>query len=82
MKRKKIIAANWKMYKTPVQIAAFFQEFLPLVADTIATKSSSARRFRLHIAAVRLPAPTYSSARKTCTGKKKARLPAKFLRPC
>jgi len=30
--RKKLIAANWKMYKTPEQTAAFFQEFLPLVA--------------------------------------------------
>jgi triosephosphate isomerase len=33
MPRKKVIAANWKMYKTPEQTAAFFQEFLPLVAD-------------------------------------------------
>ena len=31
--RKKLIAANWKMYKTPEQTAAFFREFLPLVAD-------------------------------------------------
>jgi triosephosphate isomerase len=33
MPRKKLIAANWKMYKTPEQTLAFFQEFLPLVAD-------------------------------------------------
>lgn len=33
MTRKKLIAANWKMYKTPEQTAAFFTEFLPLVAD-------------------------------------------------
>jgi triosephosphate isomerase len=32
MSRKKLIAANWKMYKTPEQTTAFFQEFLPLVA--------------------------------------------------
>ena len=32
MPRKKVIAANWKMYKTPEQVSAFFQEFLPLVA--------------------------------------------------
>jgi triosephosphate isomerase len=31
--RKKILAANWKMYKTPDQATAFFQEFLPLVQD-------------------------------------------------
>jgi len=30
--RKKLIAANWKMYKTPEQTIAFFQEFLPMVA--------------------------------------------------
>jgi triosephosphate isomerase len=30
--RKKMIAANWKMYKTPGQAQAFFREFLPLVA--------------------------------------------------
>jgi len=33
MSRKKLIAANWKMYKTPEQTSAFFREFLPLVAD-------------------------------------------------
>ncbi len=32
MPRKKVIAANWKMYKTPEQTAAFFAEFLPLAA--------------------------------------------------
>jgi triosephosphate isomerase (TIM) len=30
--RKKVIAANWKMYKTPDQTRDFFREFLPLVA--------------------------------------------------
>jgi triosephosphate isomerase (TIM) len=30
--RKKIIAANWKMYKNPTQTQAFFRDFLPLVA--------------------------------------------------
>lgn len=29
--RKKLIAANWKMYKNPSQTADFFREFLPLV---------------------------------------------------
>ena len=32
MLRIKLIAANWKMYKTPEQTAAFFQEFLPLAS--------------------------------------------------
>ena len=32
MPREKLIAANWKMYKTPEQTSTFFQEFLPLVA--------------------------------------------------
>jgi triosephosphate isomerase (TIM) len=33
MSRKKIIAGNWKMYKTPQQALEFVQAFLPLVAD-------------------------------------------------
>ena len=31
--RKKLIAANWKMYKTPAETRDFFSAFLPLVAD-------------------------------------------------
>jgi triosephosphate isomerase len=31
--RKKLIAANWKMYKTPDQTRDFFHDFLPLVKD-------------------------------------------------
>src|SRR6266404_1660463 len=31
MARKKLIAANWKMYKNPSQTEEFFREFLPLV---------------------------------------------------
>lgn len=30
--RKKMMAANWKMYKTPDETRAYFREFLPLVA--------------------------------------------------
>lgn len=30
--RKKLIAANWKMYKTPDQARAFVREFAPLIA--------------------------------------------------
>jgi triosephosphate isomerase (TIM) len=33
MQRKKLIAANWKMYKTPEETCAFFTVFLPLVRD-------------------------------------------------
>ncbi|HTV14607.1 MAG TPA: triose-phosphate isomerase [Acidobacteriaceae bacterium] len=32
MPRKPLIAANWKMYKTPVQAQEFVKNFLPLVA--------------------------------------------------
>ena len=32
MARKKLIAANWKMYKNPDQTRNFFHEFLPLAA--------------------------------------------------
>ncbi len=31
--RKKLIAANWKMYKTPDQTRDFFRDFLPLVSS-------------------------------------------------
>jgi triosephosphate isomerase (TIM) len=31
--RKKLIAANWKMYKNPEQTAVFFAQFLPMIAD-------------------------------------------------
>ena len=31
--RKKLIAGNWKMYKTPDQAREFFREFLPLVKN-------------------------------------------------
>jgi triosephosphate isomerase len=30
--RTKLIAANWKMYKTPEQTSAFFNDFLPMVS--------------------------------------------------
>ena len=33
--RKKLIAANWKMYKTPHQAEHFVSAFLPLVADHV-----------------------------------------------
>ncbi len=33
MSRKKVIAANWKMYKTPAQAQEFMNAFLPLVAN-------------------------------------------------
>ena len=33
MNRKKLFAANWKMYKTPDQTRDFFRDFLPSIAD-------------------------------------------------
>jgi triosephosphate isomerase (TIM) len=33
-KRRRVIAGNWKMYKTQAETRAFFSEFLPLVANT------------------------------------------------
>jgi triosephosphate isomerase len=32
MSRKKLIAANWKMYKNPEQTKEFFRDFLPLIS--------------------------------------------------
>jgi triosephosphate isomerase len=36
MPRKKLIAANWKMYKTPAQARAFVQGFQPLIRNATA----------------------------------------------
>ena len=36
--RKPLIAANWKMYKTPKESQAFLEEFLPLVKDDTTTE--------------------------------------------
>jgi triosephosphate isomerase (TIM) len=36
--RKPLIAANWKMYKTPQESLAFLREFLPLVKDHTASQ--------------------------------------------
>ena len=33
MQRKKVVAANWKMYKTPEETRAFFTVFVPLVRN-------------------------------------------------
>ena len=33
MSRKKLIAANWKMYKTPAEAKSFVEAFLPMAAD-------------------------------------------------
>jgi len=33
MPRKKLIAANWKMYKTPDEAREYFSNFLPLVEN-------------------------------------------------
>ena len=32
--RKLLIAANWKMYKTPTETQSFLHTFLPLVKDS------------------------------------------------
>src|SRR6266487_5558546 len=33
MARRKLIAANWKMYKNPAQTEEFFRAFLPLIFE-------------------------------------------------
>ncbi len=33
MKRTKLIAANWKMFKTPAETREFFSAFLPMIAE-------------------------------------------------
>ena len=38
MSRKALIAANWKMFKTPAEAKAFVDAFLPLVAGHTAMR--------------------------------------------
>ena len=79
MSRKKLIAANWKMYKTPDQTSEFFRNFLPSVWDHT--------RDEIAICPPYLDIPTAVEAAKdsnvgitprTCSGKKKAPTRAKF----
>ena len=82
--RKKMIAGNWKMYKTPEQTAAFFRDFLPMVASH--TRHEIAWFVRHLSICKRLlnqrRAPTSPLVPKTFIGKKKAPLPAKSRRSC
>ena len=83
MARKKLIAANWKMYKTPTRPREFFRAFLPLVEGTLATKSRSARpSSTLPRQLKRAKDPASASAPRICSGKKKAPTRAKSPPAC
>ena len=81
--RRRVIAGNWKMYKTMAETQAFFEAFLPVAqrADycdmvvappftSIAAAVEAARGRRLGLVG------------RTCTGRKKGRLLGRFLRGC
>ncbi len=94
MARKKLIAANWKMYKNPAQTEEFFRAFLPLVFEhnrdeivvcppyvdlQAALESAKGSQKRRW----NLPKVHRSrSAPRMCTGKTRGRSPEKFLPPC
>ena len=83
MTRRRVIAGNWKMYKTLAETRAFFSAFCPQVANAqhcdivvappftaISTAVDSAKGTNVAIAA------------RTFRGAKKALSPAKFPRTC
>jgi triosephosphate isomerase len=70
MSRKKIIAANWKMYKTPELSRRFMEEFVPLVAGHTRDEI------------VICPPFVDIAVRKTCIGKKKAPSPPRSAEKC
>ena len=64
MSRKKLIAANWKMYKTPEEALAFTKAFIPLIASAkhaeivlsasptlLPTVVDAVRNYPIHVAA-------------------------------
>ena len=75
--RRRVIAGNWKMYKTPTDTRAFFSAFNPLAVGVNDSTSSS-----LHPPSISPPPWKPPKARKsvfprrTCIGQKKAPLPA------
>jgi len=69
--RKKLIAANWKMYKTQEQTANFFREFIPMAA--------AHTRDEIVICP---PFVDLQTAVNAATGKKKARSRARFRPEC
>ena len=81
--RKKLIAANWKMYKTPDQTREFFLEFLPMVSghdrdEIVICLLTSICPLRWN----RRKARIFRLALKMFTGNLRARLPAKPRRQC
>ena len=66
--RKKIIAGNWKMNKTPSETVKLIEELKPLVKNEEVD--------------VVLRAPTLKSVQRTCSTKNPALTPAKSLQTC
>ena len=82
--RKPVIAGNWKMYKTPAEAAGFLHDLAPLVAALRAHAEIVVCPPFVDVARRSTPraAPTSASARRTCSGSRKAPIPARFPRPC
>ena len=81
--RRRVIAGNWKMYKTIADTHAFFAAFSPLVADAGYCDIVIAPPFTAISAAVAAAKiQTWPSVGRMCPGKRKGPSPPKFLPGC
>ena len=77
--RQKLIAANWKMNKTPDETRDFFRDFLPLVAGHSRDEMVVCPPYTSVAAAIEAAqGSTSRSECRTCTGRRMALIPGKF----
>ena len=88
--RKPILAGNWKLNKTPAEAVEFVRALQPKLADYVAQVETVVCPPFVCLPAVAdalaggksASAPELASARRTCTGPRTARTPARCQRPC
>ena len=80
--RKKLMAANWKMYKNPSQTRDFFRDFLPTGRRPYARRNRHLPALTSTFMSLSKPPRdrVSQSAGKICTGKRRALTPAKSPR--
>ena len=83
MSRKKLMAANWKMYKNPDQTRAFFHDFVPLVAGHTRDEIVICPPYIDLAAAIETArGSNVAVGAQDCTGKRRAHTPAKSAPAC
>ena len=80
--RKKIIAGNWKMNKTPSEAVALVNELKPLVATRMWMWYSVCLPLTLFLLWKQLRDPISVSEPRTCTMRRRALIQARFLQTC